>query len=71
MSDHPRLCQCGGCRRHLNRARVEQLRKTAGKREGDQPVTFVTATEIRALADAWAMLDDIDAQIARVIPAPK
>lgn len=51
----------------LNPKRVNQLAKMGGKLEGDQPVNFVTATEIRLLAEAWLLLDDIDRRIAAVI----
>lgn len=51
----------------LKAKRVAELSKMGGKREGDQPVCFVTATEIRELASAWLLLDKIDADIARVI----
>lgn len=51
----------------LSAKRVQQLAKMPGRIEGDGPVGFVTATEIRELAKAWLVVDDIDRRCATVI----
>jgi len=38
--------------------RVRELAKVPGELGGDRPVFFLTATEVRQMAQAWLLLDE-------------